>query len=174
MKQSTIIIFPGWGMEKAAFHPIRKSLSTICNVLCTDWRGVKELSDFRERAIQLLTSTQGTVYLMGWSLGSLVTLELASLYPNKIEGLILIGGTSRFTNDVHNTFGWEQRIVERMKKQLQRNKEKPSLHFITLCSLNLKKKRNFIINLLNLLSVIIKETVRTPSLQGWIIYSKRC
>jgi pimeloyl-[acyl-carrier protein] methyl ester esterase len=85
MKPSTIIIFPGWGMEKAAFNPIIKSLSTICNVLCTDWRDVKELSDFRERATQLLTSTQGTVYLIGWSLGSLVTLELASLYPNKIE-----------------------------------------------------------------------------------------
>ena len=113
------------GNGKAAFHPIIKPLSTICNVLCTDWRGVKELSDFRERAIQLLTSTQGTVYLMGWSLGSLVTLELASLYPNKIEGLILIGGTSRFTNDMHNTFGWEQRIVERMKNNYSVIKKNP-------------------------------------------------
>ena len=62
---------------------------------------------------------------MGWSLGSLVTLELASLYPNKIEGLILIGGTSRFTNDMHNTFGWEQRIVERMKNNYSVIKKNP-------------------------------------------------
>jgi pimeloyl-[acyl-carrier protein] methyl ester esterase len=143
MKQSTIIIFPGWGMEKAAFHPLIKSLSTIYSVSFTDWRGVRELSDFKERAIQILTSTQGTVYLIGWSLGSLITLELASLYPKKIEGLILIGGTSRFTNDVHYIFGWEQRIVERMKKQLQRNKEKTLTAFYSAMFTKSEKEEEF-------------------------------
>lgn len=44
---------------------------------------------------------------MGWLLGFFVMFEFVSLYFNKIEGFILIGGISCFINDVYNIFGWE-------------------------------------------------------------------
>ncbi|UQD51893.1 alpha/beta hydrolase [Bacillus methanolicus] len=129
MKPSYLVMLPGWGMEQAAFQPLIDSLSKVFQLSFVEWRGVKSPNDFRERVEETIISIQEPVFLLGWSLGSLAALEFAITYPNSVKGLILIAGTSRFTSCEHYSFGWHPRIVERMKKQLQRNKEKTLADF---------------------------------------------
>ncbi|WP_155837475.1 alpha/beta fold hydrolase [Aneurinibacillus terranovensis] len=124
MKQLHLVMLPGWRMEKAAFQPLIEPLSEVFQLLFVEWRGVKAPSDFKERVIKKIISVGEPVFLLGWSLGSLAALEIASTYPKSIKGLILIGGTSRFTSGEQYPFGWHPRILERMKKQMQQNKEK--------------------------------------------------
>lgn len=143
MKQPNLIVLPGWGMEKEAFQPLIKPLSEAFNLSFIDWRDMKALDDFEERVIDTIASIDGPVYLLGWSLGSLVSLELSSSFRERIKGFILFGATSRFTTGENYSFGWDPRMVERMKKQLQRNKEKTLTSFYEAMFSDAEKEAGF-------------------------------
>ncbi|MBT2647101.1 alpha/beta fold hydrolase [Bacillus sp. ISL-34] len=143
MKQPNLIMLPGWGMEKEAFEPLIKPLSEVFHLSFIEWRDMKALNDFEERAIDTIASIDGPVYLLSWSLGSLVSLEIASSYREKIKGFILFGATSRFTTGENYSFGWDPRMVERMKKQLQRNKEKTLTSFYEAMFSEAEKEAGF-------------------------------
>ncbi|WP_257350204.1 alpha/beta hydrolase [Pseudalkalibacillus decolorationis] len=124
MKKTHLVMLPGWGMEKAGFQSLTGPLSENTQLSYVEWRNVGLITDFKERVKETVLSFKEPVYLLGWSLGSLAALDFTSEYPKQIKGLILIGGTSRFTRDEDYPSGWQPRFVERMKKQLQRNQEK--------------------------------------------------
>ncbi|MGE7907085.1 alpha/beta fold hydrolase [Peribacillus sp. NPDC094092] len=143
MKQPNLVVLPGWGMEKEAFQPLIKPLSELFHLSFIEWRAMKALNDFEEKVIDTITSIDGPVYLLSWSLGSLVSLELASSYREKIKGFIFFGATSRFITGEHYPFGWDPRMVERMKKQLQRNKEKTLTSFYEAMFSEAEKEAGF-------------------------------
>ncbi|MFJ7682761.1 alpha/beta fold hydrolase [Peribacillus butanolivorans] len=143
MKQLNLVMLPGWGMEKDAFQPLIKPLSEVFHLSFIEWRDMKTLNDFEERVIDTIASIDGPVFLLGWSLGSLLSLELASSYREKIKGYILFGATSRFTTGENYSFGWDPRMVERMKKQLQRNKEKTLTSFYEAMFSEAEKEEGF-------------------------------
>lgn len=124
MKQSHLVMLPGWGMEREVFQPCIESLSEGFDFSCVEWQHIKAPTDFEKRVIQEITSIHTPIFLLGWSLGTLTALKVASLYPEHIKGLILFSGTSRFTSCEQYSLGWHPRIVKRMKKQLQQDKEK--------------------------------------------------
>jgi len=64
------------------------------------------------------------VILIGWSLGTLVALELAGLAAGKIVGMVLVGGTARFAGHGDYNCGLPRILVERMKRKLAKNCEK--------------------------------------------------
>ena len=66
-------------------------------------------------------ATDQQVILLGWSLGALVALEIAHQSPQKILGMILVGGTSRFTQDEGYDGGLAKVLVKRLKKRLLSN-----------------------------------------------------
>ncbi|WP_240730327.1 alpha/beta fold hydrolase [Geobacillus kaustophilus] len=103
-------------MKADIFAPLLDSLSLRGNATVVEWKEIKTVHCFRKRAEQVLHE-RATV--IGWSLGSLVALELAHAYPERVSRLILIGGTSRFIADDGYEAGWHPRIVKRMKTKLQ-------------------------------------------------------
>ncbi|MFD6440841.1 alpha/beta fold hydrolase [Peribacillus sp. NPDC060186] len=143
MKQLNLVMLPGWGMEKRAFQPLIKPLSEVFHLSFIEWRDMKTLNDFEERVKDTIASIDGPVFLLGWSLGSLLSLELASSYREKIKGFILVGATSRFITSENYSFGWDPRMVERMKKQLQRNKEKTLTSFYEAMFSESEKEEGF-------------------------------
>lgn len=90
MKQPNLVMLPGWGMEKGVFEPLIKPLSDVFHLSFIEWRDMKALNDFEERVMDTIASIDGPVYLLSWSLGSLVSLELASSYREKIKGFIFL------------------------------------------------------------------------------------
>ncbi|MGE7649852.1 alpha/beta fold hydrolase [Peribacillus frigoritolerans] len=143
MKQPNLVVLPGWGMEKEAFQPLIKPLSELFHLSFIDWRDMKALNDFEERVINTIASIDGPVYLLGWSLGSLVSLELSSSFRERIKGFILFGATSRFTTGENYSVGWDPRMIERMKKQLPRNKEKTLTSFYEAMFSDAEKEAGF-------------------------------
>lgn len=104
-----IVLLHGWGASKEKLLPLGKALSKKeWQVLIPDlpgfgksgsppkpW-GVGDYADFIMKAINKLNGEKKT-YLFGHSFGGRLTIEIASLYPNKIAGIILCGsaGISR-------------------------------------------------------------------------------
>lgn len=117
MKELKIIFIPGWGMEEGVWTlvlPYFKGYS----VQCVEWRNVKEQSEFAERIIDV--AHDENVILVGWSLGALAAVQ--AYKKVKAKGMVLIGGTAKFTNTSDYTSGWNYLHVERMKKNLTRKK----------------------------------------------------
>jgi pimeloyl-[acyl-carrier protein] methyl ester esterase len=123
-KQKHIVFIPGWGMRGTIWSPIAERLKTSFFIDYVEWDGVETMADFKQKAVQLVEEKGLSSFIpIGWSLGSLIALELAISVPKKIERLILISGTSRFTKGDGYDAGWERRVVERMKRQLVRNRK---------------------------------------------------
>ncbi|WP_342715664.1 alpha/beta hydrolase [Bacillus paramycoides] len=118
MKELKIIFIPGWGMEENIWTlvlPYFKGYS----VQCINWRNVKEQSEFAGRIIDV--AKDENVILVGWSLGALAAVQ--AYKKVKAKGIVLIGGTAKFTNTSDYTSGWNALHVERLKKNLAGKKE---------------------------------------------------
>ena len=83
-------------------------------------------------AVNRETEKDQEVVLIGWSLGAMVVLELGLYIPEKIKGIILVGGTGRFTQAPDYQHGLPRAVVERLKKRLTRNPEQTLREFYAL------------------------------------------
>ena len=140
MNELKIIFIPGWGMEENIWDlvlPYFKGYS----VQCIDWRNVKERSEFAERIIDV--AHNDNVILVGWSLGALAAVEAYKKIQAK--GIVLIGGTAKFTNTSDYSNGWNALHVERLKRNLARRKEDTLKRFYEnmFTKDELKENKNF-------------------------------
>lgn len=134
MNNQALIILPGWGLESNVWSFLQKDLSKQHELYFVDWHGIRTITEFKERVIDLIEKHRLKSYiLLGCSLGSLVALEIASTYPSQVKGVIMLGGTSCFTAKPSDGYdsGWSTRIVERMKLNLGRAMRKTLLAFYT-------------------------------------------
>ncbi|MDE3839176.1 pimeloyl-BioC--CoA transferase [Bacillus methanolicus] len=121
-KQKHIVFIPGWGMRGTIWSSLSERLKKSFSIYYVEWDGVETIADFKQKAVQLVEENRLSTFIpIGWSLGALITLELAISIPEKIDRLVLVSGTSRFIKGDGYDAGWERRVVERMKRQLVRN-----------------------------------------------------
>ncbi|MBW7652298.1 alpha/beta fold hydrolase [Anoxybacillus sp. ST4] len=121
-----VLMLPGWGMKGDVFSPLIAALQ-LKDVTIVEWESMRDVHHFLTKAEEALTAPS---LVIGWSLGSLVALQLAT-HPY-VTHLVCIGGTSRFTTTEHYDAGWHARIVERMKAQLIRQPNKTIQSFIDM------------------------------------------
>ncbi|WP_459499582.1 alpha/beta fold hydrolase [Bacillus sp. C1] len=117
MKQPELIFIPGWGMEKQVWELLLPYFQEY-SVRFVEWRSVKEVANFAERVAEVARGQD--VILIGWSLGALAALQVCDRVRTK--GMILIGGTAKFTVDENYESGWKRPFVERMKRSLAKQK----------------------------------------------------
>jgi pimeloyl-[acyl-carrier protein] methyl ester esterase len=125
-------MLPGWGMPRDIWDPLNKMLAAELDLMELSWEDVVTVDGFREKALETVIKNQyQPLSLLGWSLGSLVALEIAADYPQKIPQVILIGGTSRFTIDKTSGYlaGWPVKVLEKMKKNLENDRNNTLLNF---------------------------------------------
>ncbi|WP_243524230.1 alpha/beta fold hydrolase [Bacillus pseudomycoides] len=118
MKPPELIFIPGWGMEKQVWELLLPYFQEY-SVRYVEWRSVKDVADFADRVVE--ATEEQDVILIGWSLGALAALQVCDRVQTK--GMILIGGTAKFTVDENYESGWKRPFVERMKRNLVKRKE---------------------------------------------------
>lgn len=123
-KKLPLLMLPGWGMGPWVWQPIQSHLAQRFELILPAWTAVMRNEEFATRVQERIETEQwGEFALWGWSLGSLVALQLAAQYPHRVVHLILCGATARFTvakTDPTGS-GWPRRVVERMKRNLQQD-----------------------------------------------------
>ncbi|MED1419594.1 alpha/beta fold hydrolase [Bacillus smithii] len=129
--QHSLVFLPGWGMKGTIWGPLEERLKSTFAIYKVEWDGIDKAADFKRKALQFIEEKGLSSFVpVGWSLGALIALELAFSVPEKIERMVLISGTSRFIQGDRYHAGWNRRIVERMKRQLIRNREQTISTFI--------------------------------------------
>lgn len=144
MKKPYLIMLPGWGMKDCVWNRISGYLSKDFELIFIDWTGVDSLNGFQNRVVDVLDKKKISSFsLLGWSLGSLTALEIASGSQFDIKQLILFGGTSSFVIHREDGYqnGWDSRIVERMQSLLYKN-TRETLHDFYGAMFSEEEKRN--------------------------------
>jgi len=127
LEKQKLILLPGWGMDAKVWSPVTEVLSEYFVLIYCDWYRVKSVEEYNARVSSVIDkNVDGCFSLLGWSLGSLLAIEAACLYKDRINQLILVSGTSRFTRDKKSGYrcGWPQNVVEKMKSALLHDQQK--------------------------------------------------
>ncbi|HHY73278.1 MAG TPA: alpha/beta fold hydrolase [Bacillus bacterium] len=134
MKRGSIILLPGWGLNNQVWSPLQEELEKHYSLYFVDWHDIHTITDFKKRVADLIELEKlVSFFLLGCSLGSIVALEIAHSYRERAKGVVMLGGTSRFTVDPSSgyTYGWTSRIVERMKSNMRQEIRKTLVSFYT-------------------------------------------
>jgi len=124
-------------MNSAVWQPCLQQLPDWIRPLCIDLPGHGEcvdvtataLDEYVEHVAQQITRP---AFLLGWSLGGLVSLRLAQLYPEKVSALFQVATNPKFVqgSDWHTAI--EASVFEQFASSLQKDMVKTIRRFLAL------------------------------------------
>ena len=129
-----LIFIHGWAADSMIWNDVTKKLSDNFMTITVDLRGCglsgwKSCADFIYSSAEDVNSLIGKLGLkdaviIGWSLGGMVAMRVASLFVENIKKLILVSTTPKFVKDETFVFGAERGAFLYMKKTLLNNPAK--------------------------------------------------
>lgn len=118
-KQQAFLWMSGWSIPTDIWEPYYKEWPSA-NHYSLSFLECEQVEEITEQAIQTFQQIEAQqVIVVGWSLGAMVALQLALRFPKQISHLFLIGGVAEFVRRERAAIGWDERVLRRMKKQLQ-------------------------------------------------------
>jgi pimeloyl-[acyl-carrier protein] methyl ester esterase len=121
-----LIILSGWAVQQFVWRPILNLLENDYEVIIIDWNDVDSLDGFKQKVMTILRKKDINRFsIIGWSLGSLVAMDIVTSNSFKIDNLILISGTSKFIQDQTEKYnlGWHKKILHNMIYMLKKHPE---------------------------------------------------
>ncbi|MBC2580964.1 alpha/beta fold hydrolase [Clostridium sp. DJ247] len=168
MNKPYLVMLPGWGMKGFVFEKISEFLSKDFELVFVEWDTIHSIDEFKQRVLAVIEQKHLTSFsLLGWSLGSLVAQDIVLDTCWNVNNLILIGGTSCFVQHKEDEYniGWNKRIVERMKFQLNRNPKETLFNFNSAMFSKAEKQKKYDIQFLQM----IKDNIDDQSVDSLIL-----
>ena len=97
-----MVVLTGWAVGKFPWKTLFGLLEKHFEITFVDWDDVFSIDGFKKKVLHIIDDKiKGgkNFTLMGWSLGSMVAVEIAQILYKRIDNLILISGTLKFVND---------------------------------------------------------------------------
>lgn len=137
-----LVLIHGWGMHGGVWQPLLKRLSAhfTLHVIDLPGMGLSQhviATDLDEIVAAILPVLPEKSHVLGWSLGGLVAMRLANLYPQRVKTLVLVGSTPRFINTAADAaqpwqFGMQASVFEKFARQVGADYAATLLKFLTL------------------------------------------
>jgi len=136
-----LVLLHGWAMSAAAFQELAGLLAENYRVLIPDLPGHGKSSPADQNDLVglsdlltdwLLSQSVEPCVLVGWSLGGMLSLQIASDGKLPVERLALIGSTPKFTIGDDWSFGLPPTQVRAMARNLKRQFETTLSEFFSL------------------------------------------
>ncbi|MFZ4076438.1 MAG: alpha/beta fold hydrolase [Legionellaceae bacterium] len=123
MKKQGLYAIPGWGFNSQIFESFIPA------------RGLDYITqhdlNITTIALNLGRTIQSNAVLMAWSLGGLIAIKMAALYPEKIIGLVLMASQPQWISDGANS-GLSLLDAEHFILRAQQNFDELFNHFLKL------------------------------------------
>lgn len=91
-----------------------------------------DLANLKQVFLNTCEHNNKPITVIGWSLGGMLALELAQLYPEKLAKVVLVSSTARFTIGPEYDAGLSPSIVKRLSRQLNQDKSQTLIDFYKL------------------------------------------
>lgn len=124
MEKQHLILLTGWAVGPLVWRQLCRLLSEDYDIVVVSWEDVVSVEGFMEKAVAVIGGKGiPKCSLIGWSLGTLVALELAEALPEQIDRMVLFSATCRFTKDEETGYrsGMYRAVVESMLSRLEIN-----------------------------------------------------
>ncbi len=136
-----LVLLHGWAMSAAVFSEVASLLSADFRLLIPDLPGHGDSAPSPQNDLAgiaadlgawIAATTKTPVTLIGWSLGGMLSLEIARQNKVPVEKLVLVGTTPRFTQSENWPFGLPSVQVRVLVRNLQRRFEATLADFFSL------------------------------------------
>lgn len=133
-----IVLVHGWGMNGHVWGPTVKALSENYRVTVVDLpghaRSNNEVPDpfTLELLAETIVELVSPAIWIGWSLGGMVSMTAAQLWPDKIEGLVLVGSTPKFVQSDDWKDGIPPALLSTFASDLGKDYQKVITRFLSL------------------------------------------
>lgn len=118
-KKQAFLWVSGWSIPADIWEPYYQEWPSA-NHYSLSFDDCEQVEQMTQKAIHTIQKIEAQqVIVVGWSLGAMIVLQLALRFPRKISHLCLISGVAEFIRRKREGIGWDERVLRRMKKQLQ-------------------------------------------------------
>ncbi|MDA0323152.1 MAG: alpha/beta fold hydrolase [Verrucomicrobia bacterium] len=139
-----LCLVTGWARGANALRPLADALGPdlagdICapDTLLAEGRAIQKArpaacSPYASALLARLERQKQPAIVAGWSMGGIIALEAATLAPERLSGLAMIGSTSRFTATDDYACGQDPALVRAMQHALRRDPRGTLTEFFSL------------------------------------------
>jgi len=128
----TIVLLHGWGYQPSLWQALKNELKgqhVLTPSLAPDSPDIEAWSDALANEFPV-----GSVFV-GWSLGAMLALSIATRHPDLVAGMLLIGATPCFANKEDWQHGLDPDVVAQFESDFARNPQRTLKRFLTLQTL---------------------------------------
>lgn len=129
MRKKKLILLHGWAMHSEIWGDFAQNLAHQYDVIKMDLPSHKTLDAISDEIVAQLSDEQ--FYLLGWSFGGTVSLNIAQRYPNRVQGIILIAANPCFVAN-ENWAGMPLETFENFARQFHENPTVTLQRFLAL------------------------------------------
>lgn len=128
-----LVLLHGWGMNNGVWHPLMEALAKRYQVTAIELPGHGESEQYEhEWAEAILKVAPEKAVWLGWSLGAQLAVEAALLAPERVAGLVLVGGTPQFVTSDDWQHAMPTRTFEQFADALIAAPEQTLQRFLSL------------------------------------------
>lgn len=133
-----IVLLHGWGLHSGVWNGIADELAQRRRVTRIDLpghgrspmpEGVHDIASFAEVVAAVAPPRAAWI---GWSLGGMVSLRLAALYPERVERLVLVAASPRFVQGEDWPYGVAPHVLAQFSEDLARDYNGTLMRFLAL------------------------------------------
>ena len=141
-----LVLIHGWGMHSGIWEPIIDKFSNQYTLHLVDIPGMGKSHVIDpydlNHVVEVISESLPTSFdILGWSLGSLITLKMSLMYPEKIHRMVLVGGTPCFINRIDWSHGVDVRDFNDFANKLFKNYKSTMMNFYTLQLMHSKNSK---------------------------------
>jgi len=141
-----LVLIHGWGMHSGIWEPIIDKFSNEYTLHLVDIPGMGKSHVIDpydlNHVVEVISKSLPTSFdILGWSLGSLITLKMSLMYPEKIHRMVLVGGTPCFINRIDWSHGVDIRDFNDFANKLFKNYKSTMINFYTLQLMHSKNSK---------------------------------
>jgi pimeloyl-[acyl-carrier protein] methyl ester esterase len=131
-----LVLLHGWGMNAGVWMSLLPRLRSQWRVTMIELPGHGESDfvdgDIHDWARDVLAAAPPAATWLGWSLGAMVGLAAAAASPERVEALVLAGGTPRFVREPGWHCGMRPELLQNFADELFRTPQRTMLRFLGL------------------------------------------
>ncbi|MDO8283149.1 MAG: alpha/beta hydrolase [Thermodesulfovibrionia bacterium] len=123
-----IIIVSGWASPKESLQKLSDACSLFSNVLTISIHDLH--SGYATGLMDIINDAGGNCLLAGWSTGGMAVLEAAVHCQDKIDGMVLISTTSRFSSSADYDIGTSPSVLRAMISGIKKDARTTLTNFL--------------------------------------------